>query len=302
MAINRAQLRKQLEPGLNTIFGLEYKRLPEQWKELFEMDSSNRAFEEDQLMSGFGAAAIKAEGSGIQYDTASEAWTARYTMQTVGLAFSITEEAQDDNLYGNIGKKYTKALVRSLKHKKEILGANIFNNAFNSSYTGGDAKELLATDHPLAGGGTFANELATPADLSETALEDAYIAICGFVDERGIPQMIRPKSLVIPKELVFEAERLLNTTGRVGTADNDINALKSTGVIPGAPIVNNYLTDTDAWFILTDCMDGLKHFNRRSIRTKMDTEFNTGDFKYKADERYAFGWTDPRGIFGSAGA
>lgn len=302
MAINRSQLRKQLEPGLNTLFGLEYKRYPEEWREMFSVESTERATEEDQLVAGFGAAPVKAEGAGVQFDTASEAWTALYTMITVALAFSITEEAQDDNLYGNIGRKYTKSLVRSLQYTKEVRGANIFNYGFNSSYKGGDQKELFATDHPLAGGGTFANELQTPADLSETALEDASIAIAGFVDERGIPMMVQARKLVVAKENTFEADRLLFTDHRVGTSDNDINSIKHRGVIPEGFVVNHYLTDPDAWFILTDCPDGLKHFVRRPVRTMTEGEFNTGNILYKASERYAFGWTDPRGAFGSAGA
>lgn len=302
MPITRSQLRKQLEPGLNTLFGLEYKQFPEEWTEIFDVESSNRAFEEDQLMSGFGAAAIKQEGAGVQFDTAAEVWTARYVMQTVALAFSITEEAQDDNLYGNIARKYTKALVRSLKYKKEVLGANILNNAFDSNYTGGDGVELLATNHPLSGGGTFSNELATPADLSETALEDATIAIRGFVDERGIPMMVKPKKLIIAPENMHEASRLLYSDKRVGTGDNDINSIRKNGSIPEGFVVNDYLTDPDAWFIKTDCMDGLKHFKRRPVRTKTEGEFNTGNILYKASERYAFGWTDPRGLYGSAGA
>lgn len=301
MAINRSQMRKQLEPGLNTIFGLAYRQYPDEWKELFAVETTERSTEEDQLVMGFGAAAIKAEGAGIMFDTASEVWTARYDMLTIALGFSITEEAQDDNLYGNVAKKYTRALARSLQYKKEVMGANIFNNGFNTSYTGGDGKALFATDHPLAGGGTFANKLVTPADLSETALEDVDIAIAGFVDERGLPMMIKPKKLHIPKELTHEAERLLYTDNRVGTADNDINSIKRRGMLEGYS-VNHYFTDPDAWFVSTDCPDGLKHFVRQPVRTKTEGEFNTGNILYKASERYAFGWTDPRGGFASEGA
>lgn len=301
MAINRAQLRKQLEPGLNAVFGMAYRQYPEEWREAFMVENSDRAYEEDQLMTGFGAAAVKAEGAGVQFDNASEMWTARYDMVNIALAFSITEEAQDDNLYGNIGKKLSRALARSMQYTKEVRGANILNNGFDSNFTGGDGKELFATDHPLASGGTFANELATPADLSETSLEDICIGISGFVDDRGLPIMARAKKLIVPKELHFEAQRILYSDLRPGTADNDINAVKRSGSIPDY-CVNHYLTDTDAFFVTTDVPDGLKHFVRKSIRTSTEGEFNTGNILYKSSERYAFGWTDPRGAYASPGA
>lgn len=302
MAINRAQLARQLEPGLNTIFGLEYKRYGEEWKEIFDIESSERAYEEDQAMMGFGAASVKAEGSGVTFDTTSELWTARYTMVTVATGFAITEEAQADNLYGNVGKKLARAMARSLQHSKEIRGASILNNGFDSNYVGGDGKELFATDHPLGGGGTLANELTTAADLSEAALEDACIAISRFVDDRGLPVMVKPVKLIIPNDLEFEAARILFSGQRVGTSDNDLNALKYRGSIPGGYSINRYLTDTDAWFIKTDCPDGLKHFRRQSVQTMTHGEFNTGNILYKGQERYAFGWTDPRCAFASAGA
>lgn len=302
MAINRNQFRKLLEPGLNTVFGLDYRRHPEEWRDIFDVETSQKAFEEDVMISGFGAAAVKAEGAGVSYDTAAQVWTARYVAETIALAFSITDEAIKDNLYGNIGSKYAKALARSLIHTKEIKGAAILNNGFNSNYKGGDGKELFATDHPLAGGGTFANELATPADLSEAALEDAIIAIAGFVDERGIPVSVMPRKLIIPTALQFEAQRLLYSDGRPGTNDNDLNAIKKLGMFPEGVKVNRRLTDPDAWFIKTDCPDGLKHIVREGVSTKTEPEFNTGNFRYKASERYVFGWTDPRGGFASAGA
>jgi Mu-like prophage major head subunit gpT len=302
MAINRAQLARQLEPGLNTVFGLEYNRYPEEWKNIFEIESSNRAFEEDQLMMGFGPAQLKAEGAGISFDSTSELWTARYTMVNIATGFSITEEAQDDNLYGNVGKKLARAMARSLQHSKEIRGANVLNNGFDSNFVGGDGKQLFATDHPLGKGGTLSNTLSTPADLSEAAIEDATIAIAGFVDDAGLPVMVMPKRLIVPKELNYEAQRILYSNGRVGTPDNDLNAIKELSAIPEGYSLNHYLTDPDAWFIITDCPDGLKHFKRMPVRTMTQGEFNTGNILYKGQERYAFGWTDPRCAYGSAGA
>lgn len=306
MALSRAQFRKQLEPGLNALFGLDYKRYRDEWKEAFPtIENSNRAYEEDQLISGFGGAVVKGEGSGITYDTAAEVWTARYVMETVGLAFSITDEAIKDNLYGNIAKKYTKALVRSLLHTKEIKGANIFNNGFNTAaaYAGGDGKPLFSTTHPLAGGGTFSNKLSTPADVSETAFEDADIAVTGFVDERGIPAQIEIRKLIIHRSNKHEAYRILMANGRPGGNDNDPNSLKEQGVFPEGMAILNRLTDEDAWFVITNAQDGLKHFIREGVSTTFaEAEFNTGNLRYKATERYAFGWTDPRGAFGSEGA
>ena len=302
MAINRTLFRKQLEPGLNVVFGLDYKRYKEEWREFMDTETSVKAFEEDVLVSGFGAAPVKAEGAGVQYDTAKEVWTARYTHETVALAFSITHEAIKDNLYGNLGTKYARALARSLIHTKEVKAANILNRGFNSSYTGGDGKELFATDHPLDGGGTFQNELTTGADLSETALEDACIEIAGFVDERGIPVSVMPRKLIIPRQLQFEAQRILYSDLRSGTPDNDTNAMKDMGMFPEGFAVVRRLTDPDAWFIKTDCPDGLKHISREGVQTSTEVEFNSANFRYKAMERYINGWTDPRGAFGSPGA
>lgn len=302
MAMNRNQFRKQLSPGLNTVFGMEYVRYPEEWRNIFMVENSEKAFEEDVLMSGFGNASVKAEGAGVDFDNGQEAWTARYNHETIALAYSMTLEARMDNLYGNIGNKFSKALARSLQNTKEVKGANILNYAFTAANAFGDGKELCATDHPLTGGGTFANELITPADLSETSLEDATIAISQFVDERGLPVQVSGKKLIIPTQLQFEAQRILYSDLRVSTADNDTNALKDMGILPGGYSINHRLTDPDAWFIITDCPDGLKHFVRMAVSTSTENEFNTGNFLFKAMERYAFGATDPRGIFGTPGA
>lgn len=302
MAISRSQLTKELEPGLNALFGLEYGRYDQEHAEIFDTESSDRAFEEEVMLSGFGNAESKAEGAGVNYDTAQESWTARYNHDTIALAFAITEEAVEDNLYDRLSARYTKALARSMAHAKQIKGANVLNNGFDSSYTGGDGSQLLTTDHSTIAGGDLRNELSTAADLNETSLEQSLIDIAAFVDERGLKVAVQGKKMIIPKELQFTAERLLVSPLRVGTADNDINALKSMGMLPEGYVVNHYLTDTDAWFIITDAPNGLKHFVRAPVRTAMEGDFDTGNMRFKARERYSFGWSDPRGIFGSPGA
>jgi len=302
MAISRAQLAKELEPGLNALFGLEYSKYGNEAAEIFESESSDRAFEEEVMLSGFGAAPTKSEGAGVEYDSATEVYTARYTHETVAMAFALTEEAVEDNLYDRLSNRYTRALARSMAHSKQVKGASILNNGFNNAFTGGDGKELLATDHPLSVGGTFANEPTTATDLNETALENGLISISQFTDERGLIVALRGRKLVIPAELQFVAERLMKSEGRVGTADNDINALRSSGAIPEGYTVNHFLTDPDAFFILTDAPNGLKHFTRAPLRTAMEGEFNTGNMRFKARERYSFGWSDPRAIYGSEGA
>jgi hypothetical protein len=301
MAISRSQLVKELEPGLNALFGLEYKQYENQHTEIFDTENSDRAFEEEVMLSGFANAEVKPEGSGVAYDNAQETFTARYTHETIALAFSITEEAIEDNLYDRLASRYTKALARSMANTKQVKAANVLNNAFNSSYAGGDGKELCATDHPTIAG-TFSNELATSADLNETSLEQALIDIAAFTDERGLKVAARGMKLIIPSELQFTAERLMKSSQRVGTADNDINAIGSMGMIPQGYVVNNYLTDTDAFFIKTDVPNGLKMFVRSPISTKMEGDFDTGNVRYKARERYSFGFSDPRGIYGSPGA
>ena len=301
MAMPRAQFAKQLEPGLNTVFGLEYKRYPEQWREIFDFNSSDKAFEEDVLMEGFGAAPSKAEGSAISYDSAKEAWTSRYNHLTYALAFSITEENEEDGLYGSIGQKYAKALARSMQHTKEITGANVLNNAFDSDYVGGDGVELCSTAHTTRSGNQ-SNELATAADLSETSLEQILINIGNLKDERNIPIAATGRKLIIPSALQFTAERILASNLRTSTAENDINAIKSSGMLADGWTVNQRLTDTDAWFVMTDCPDGLKMFNRRAMKKGTEVDFETGNVRYKCSERYSFGWTDWRAIFGSPGA
>jgi len=301
MAMNRALFAKQLEPGLNALFGLEYKQYPNQWSAVFEKNTSDKAFEEDLLMEGFGEAPIKAEGAPIAYETASEMWTARYNHDTYALAFSLTEEAEEDGLYGSLSRKYVKALARSMVHSKEIVGANVLNNGFDNAFTGGDGKELLATDHPT-GSGDQSNELSTAADLSETSLEQILINISNQLDDRGIPSAAMGTKLVIPPELVFIAERVLKSTLRTNTAENDINAIKSIGYLPQGTHVMQRLTDTDAWFVCTDINDGLKMFQRAPMKRGMEGDFETGNVRYKCRERYSFGWTDWRGIYGSPGA
>ena len=301
MAISRSQLVKELEPGLNALFGLEYKRYENQHAEIFDSENSDRAFEEEVMLSGFANAQVKPEGSGVTFDNAQETFTARYTHETIALAFSITEEAIEDNLYDRLASRYTKALARSMANTKQVKAANVLNNAFSASYTGGDGKALLATDHPTIAG-TFSNELATSADLNETSLEQAMIDIAAFTDERGLKVAAKGMKMIIPSELQFTAERLMKSAQRVGTADNDINAIRSMGMLPQGYVVNNYLTDTDAFFIKTDVPNGMKMFVRSPIKTAMEGDFDTGNVRYKARERYSFGWSDPRGIFGSPGA
>jgi hypothetical protein len=302
MAISRSQLLRELEPGLNALFGQEYKRYAEEHTDLFDTETSDRAFEEELLTYGFGTAPVKREGEGVAYDSAGEAWTARYTHETIALAFAITEEAIEDNLYDKLSSRYTKSLSRSMAHSKQVKAAAVYNNAFSSSFVGGDGKELLATDHPLAAGGTWANEPTTAADLNETSLEQAIIDIAAFVDDRGIKINLSASKLIIPVALMFTAERILNSNLRVGTSDNDANALKNMGMFSGGATVNHYLTDPDAWFIRTDCPNGLKHFNRVGMKTGMEGDFDTGNVRYKARERYSFGWSDPRALYGSPGA
>lgn len=302
MAISRAQLLKELLPGLNALFGLEYARYPEEHKEIYETEVSERSFEEETKLSGFSAAPVKNEGSAIAYDNAQEAWTARYTHETIALGFSITEEAMEDNLYDNLSSRYTKALARAMSYTKQVKGASVLNNGFNSAVTYGDGQPLFSTAHPLVSGGTNSNTPATAADLNETSLENAVIQIAGWTDERGLLIAAKPRKLVIPPNLMFTAKRLLQTELRVGTADNDINALKMMGSIPEGFAVNHFLTDTNAWFLTTDVPNGLKHFVRSPLKNSMDGDFDTGNVRYKARERYSFGVSDPLGIFGSPGA
>ena len=301
MVISRMQLVKELEPGLNALFGLEYDRYENQDKEIFDSESSDRAFEEEVMLGGFANAAVKPEGQGVTYEDAQETYTARYTNETIALAFALTEEAVEDNLYDKLSTRYTKALARSMANTKQVKAANILNRAFNASYLGGDAKELCATDHPTLSGNQK-NELSTAADLNETSLEQMLIDIADMKDERGLKIALRGMKMIIPVNLQFVAERLMKSAGRVGTADNDINAIKSMGMVPEGYVVNNFLTDTDAFFIKTDAPNGLKHFVRAPIRTAMEGDFDTGNVRYKARERYSFGWSDWRGIFGSPGA
>ena len=300
MAISRGQLAKELEPGLNALFGLEYKNYENQHLEIFDKESSDRAFEEEVMLSGFGSAGVKQEGSAIGYDDAQETFTARYTHETIALAFSITEEAIEDNLYDSLGSRYTKALARSMATTKQVKAANVLNNGFNSSYKGGDNVELFSAVHPTLNG-TVKNELSTAADLNETSLEQALIDIADMKDERGLKIAARGVKMIIPSALQFTAERLMKSSQRVGTADNDINAVKSMGMIPQGYVVNNYLTDTDAFFIKTDVPNGMKYFERAALKTAMEGDFDTGNMRYKARERYSFGFSDYRGIFGSPG-
>ena len=301
MAINRAQLAKELEPGLNALFGMEYNRYDNEHAEIFEENTSDRAFEEEVMIVGFGNAPTKAEGAGVAFDNATEGFTARYEHETVALAFALTEEAVEDNLYDRLGSRYTKALARSMAHTKQIKAANILNNAFSTDFPGGDGKPLIATDHPLSTG-TAANRATTFADLNETSLEDALIKIAGFVDERGLIIALRGMKLIIPRQLQFVAERLLNSQLRPGTADNDANAIRNMGMLPNGYVVNHFLTDTDAFFIKTDCPDGFKHFERTPLSTAMEGDFDTGNMRFKARERYSFGFSNPRAVYGSKGA
>lgn len=301
MAISRAQLLKELLPGLNALFGMEYAKYGEEHAEIFETESSDRSFEEEVKLSGFSAAPVKGEGAAIEYDNAQEAFTARYTHETIAMGFAITEEAIEDNLYDSLSSRYTKALARAMAYTKQVKAAAILNNAF-SGITYGDGKTLCATDHPLVSGGVNSNRPAVAADLNETSLEASVIQISQWTDERGLLIAAKPRKLVIPPALQFVATRLLETEGRVGTADNDLNALRSNGAIPEGYTVNHYLTDTNAWFLMTDIPNGLKHFTRSPMATSMDADFDTGNSRYKARERYSFGVSDPLGIFGSPGA
>ena len=302
MAIARSQLLKELEPGLNALFGLEYDRYDNEHAEIFETESSDRAFEEEVMLSGFGAAPVKGEGQAVSFDISNEAYTARYTHETIALAFAITEEAVEDNLYDRLSSRYTRALARSMANTKQVKAAAILNNAFDSTVTYGDGKELCATDHPTVGGGNFRNELTTAADLNETSLEQSLIDIAAFIDERGLKIALQGRKLIIPSALQFVAERLMATNLRPATADNDINAIRSMGMLPEGYVVNHFLTDTDAFFIKTDAPNGFKHFERSPIKTSMEGDFDTGNVRYKARERYSFGVSDPRCLFGSPGA
>ena len=304
MAISRAQLLKELLPGLNALFGLEYKRYGEEHKELYETETSERSFEEETKLSGFSAAPVKNEGTAIAYDNAQEAWTARYNHQTIALGFSLTEEAVEDNLYDTLSARYTKALARAMAYTKQVKAAAVLNNGFNNggSYDGGDGVSLFNTAHPLVSGGTNSNTQATPTDLNETALENAVIQIAAWTDERGLLIAAQPRKLVVPPGNQFVATRLLETELRVSTADNDINAIKNNGSIPEGYTINHFLTDPDAYFLTTDVPNGMKHFVRTPLSTSMDGDFDTGNVRYKARERYSFGWSDPLGMWGSPGA
>jgi len=298
MAISRAQLVKELEPGLNALFGLEYKSYANEHAEIFDTESSDRAFEEEVMLSGFANAAVKPEGQGVQFDDAQETFTARYTNETIALAFAITEEAIEDNLYDRLASRYTKALARSMANTKQVKAAAVLNNGFNAAYAGGDGKALFADDHPTIAG-SFRNELQTGSDLNETSLEQALIDIAAMTDERGLKIAARGMKMIIPSELQFTADRLMKSEGRTGTADNDINAVKNMGMVPQGYTVNHFLTNAKKWFIKTDVPNGLKHFVRSPIKTSMEGDFDTGNVRYKARERYVFGFSDPRGVFGS---
>ena len=300
MAINRAQLAKELEPGLNALFGMEYSRYENEHAEIFDQETSDRAFEEEVMLIGFGEAAVKQEGAAVQFDTATESFTARYTHETVALAFSLTEEAVEDNLYDTLSARYTRSLARSMAYTKQVKATNILNNAFTTA--GGDGASLVNTAHPTALGGNFSNKSATNADLNETSLEQAMIDIAGFIDERGLKIAMQGRKLIIPVNTQFVADRVLNSTLRVGTADNDINAMRNMGMLPDGYVVNHYLLDTDAFFIKTDAPNGFKHFVRAPLTTGMEGDFDTGNMRYKARERYSFGFSDPRCVYGSEGS
>ena len=302
MAISRAQLLKELLPGLNALFGMEYARYGEEHKEIYETETSERSFEEETKLSGFSAAPVKNEGSAIAYDNAQEAWTTRYTHETIALGFSITEEAIEDNLYDSLSARYTKSLARAMAYTKQVKAAAVLNNGFSASYPGGDGVALFSTAHPLVSGGTNSNTPSTQVDLNETSLEAAVIQIAAWTDERGLLIAARPKKLIVPPNLMFVATRLLETSLRVGTADNDINAIKNNGSIPEGYTVNHFLTDTNAWFLTTDVPNGMKHFVRTPLQNSMDGDFDTGNVRYKARERYSFGWSDPLGVWGSSGS
>jgi hypothetical protein len=309
MAISRAQLLKELLPGLNALFGMEYARYGEQHKEIYETETSERSFEEEVKLSGFSAAPVKNEGSAISYDNAQEAWSTRYNHETIALGFSITEEAVEDNLYDSLSARYTKSLARAMAYTKQVKAASVLNNGFNGGYLGGDGVSLFGynssnalVNHPLVSGGTNANTPSTQADLNETSLEAAVIQIAAWTDERGLLIAAKPKKMVVPPALQFVATRLLETNLRVGTADNDINAIKNNGSVPEGYTVNNFLTDTNAWFLTTDVPNGMKHFVRTPLQNSMDGDFDTGNVRYKARERYSFGWSDALGVFGSSGS
>jgi hypothetical protein len=300
MAINRAQLAKELEPGLNALFGMEYARYENEHAEIFDQETSDRAFEEEVMLVGFGEAAVKQEGSAVQFDTAQESFTARYSHETVALAFSLTEEAVEDNLYDTLSARYTRSLARSMAYTKQTKAANVLNNAFATA--GGDGVSLVNTAHPTALGGTFSNRSSTDADLNETSLEQAMIDIAAFIDERGLKIAMQGRKLIIPVNIQFVADRILNSTLRVGTSDNDINALRNMGMLPEGYTINHYLSDTDAYFIKTDGTNGFKHFVRAPLTTGMEGDFDTGNMRYKARERYSFGFSDPRCVYGSQGS
>jgi hypothetical protein len=302
MAISRAQLLKELLPGLNALFGLEYARYGEEHKEIYETETSERSFEEETKLSGFSAAPVKNEGSAIAYDNAQEAWTARYNHETIALGFSLTEEAIEDNLYDSLSARYTKSLARAMAYTKQVKAAAVLNNGFTTGYNGGDGVPLFSSSHPLVSGGTNSNQPATAADLNETSLEAAVIQIAAWTDERGLLIAAKPKKLVVPPALQFVSTRLLETELRVGTNDNDINAIKNNGSVSEGYAVNHFLTDTNAWFLTTDVPNGMKHFVRTPLSNSMDGDFDTGNVRYKSRERYSFGWSDPLGMFGSAGA
>ena len=302
MAISRAQLLKELLPGLNALFGMEYAGYGEEHKEVYEVETSERSFEEETKLSGFSAAPVKNEGQAIAYDNAQEAWTARYNHETIALGFSITEEAIEDNLYDSLSKRYTKSLARAMSYTKQVKAAAVLNNGFSAAYTGGDGQALYSTAHPLVNGGANSNTFTTQADLNETSLEAAVIQIAAWTDERGLLIAAKPRKLIVPPGLMFVTKRLLDTELRVGTTDNDINALKAMGSIPEGYKVNHFLTDTNGWFLLTDVPNGLKHFVRTPLSNSMDGDFDTGNVRYKSRERYSFGWSDPLGTFGSAGS
>ena len=302
MAISRSQLVKELEPGLNALFGMEYARYGEEHKEIYETETSERSFEEETKLSGFSAAPVKAEGSAIAYDNAQEAWTTRYNHETIAMGFSITEEAIEDNLYDSLSARYTKGLARAMAYTKQVKAAAVLNNGFSAAYPGGDGVALFSASHPLVNGATNSNTPSTQADLNETSLEAAVIQIAGWTDERGLLIAAKPKKLIVPPALQFVATRLLETELRVGTNNNDINALKNNGSIPEGYTQNHFLTDNNAWFLTTDVPNGMKHFVRSPLANSMDGDFDTGNVRYKARERYSFGWSDPLGMFGSSGS
>ena len=302
MAISRAQLLKELLPGLNALFGLEYARYGEQHKEIYETETSERSFEEETKLSGFSAAPVKNEGSAIAYDNAQEAWTARYNHETIALGFSLTEEAIEDNLYDSLSARYTKGLARAMAYTKQVKAAAVINNGFSAAYAGGDGVSLFSTAHPLVSGSTNSNTPTVPADLNETSLENAVIQIAAWTDERSLLIAAKPRKLIVPPALQFVATRLLETELRVGTTDNDINALKNNGSIPEGYTVNNFLTDANGWYLTTDVPNGMKHFVRTPLSNSMDGDFDTGNVRYKSRERYSFGWSDPLGMYGSPGA